>query len=264
MNFVSAHPIAAITLLLAVIAAVVVLRFVIKIHRKDPTVWAGEMRRFDKLDRRDGVPNDVIVFTGSSSIRYWSTLAADMAPLPVLNRGFGGSQIDDVTYYADRAVLRYKPKAIVFYAGENDMAGVLWSSKKTPQEVRDAFRKFCEKIRASLPNTPIYFISIKPPKRRIAEWPQMQIANQLIRDYCASDPRLHYIDIVPPMLDTRGTPRGDLYVWDGLHMNAQGYAIWISVLKPVLIAVWSTSSPRQVADSFVRANEAIYLADLLP
>ena len=124
MSFISTHPIATITLLLAAAAAVVVLRFVIKIHRKDPTVWAGEMRRFDKFARRDGVPSDVIVFTGSSSIRYWSTLAADMSPLPVLNRGFGGSQIDDVTYYAERAVLRYKPRAIVFYAGENDMSVV--------------------------------------------------------------------------------------------------------------------------------------------
>jgi lysophospholipase L1-like esterase len=235
MSFISAHPISAIALLLVAAATIFVLRFVIKIHRKDPTVWAGEMRRFEKFDRRDGVPGDVIVFTGSSSIRYWSTLAADMSPLPILNRGFGGSQIDDVTYYAERAVLRYKPKAIVFYAGENDMVGVLWSTKKTPEQVRDAFRAFCEKIFARQPGTPIYFISIKPPKRRIAEWPHMQVANQLIRDYCASDQRLHYIDIVPPMSDGQGNPRNDLYVWDGIHMNAQGYVIWSSVIKAVLL-----------------------------
>jgi lysophospholipase L1-like esterase len=234
MNLLGAHPIAACVLLIVAAAAIVMLRFVVKIHRHDPTVWAGEMKRFDKFDRRDGTPRDVIVFTGSSSVRFWSTLAQDMSPLPVLNRGFGGSQIDDVTYYADRAVLRYRPKAIVFYAGENDMAGVLWSAKKTPQEVRDAFRTFCEKIFAAAPDTPIYFISIKPPKRRIAQWPHMQVANRLIRDYCAGDGRLHYIDIVPPMSDARGNPRGDLYAWDGLHMNAQGYAIWTSVVKAAL------------------------------
>jgi lysophospholipase L1-like esterase len=235
MSFISVHPIAASVLLLVAAATIVILRFVIKIHRHDPTVWAGEMRRFDKLDRRDGAPSNVIVFTGSSSIRFWSTLPADMSPLPVLNRGFGGSQIDDVTYYAERVALRYRPKAIVFYAGENDMAGVLWSRKKTPQEVRDAFRRFCEKIFAAAPNTPIYFISIKPPKRRIAQWPHMQVANRLIRDYCASDRRLHYIDIVPAMSDALGSPRLDLYVWDGLHMNAQGYAIWTSLVKAALI-----------------------------
>jgi lysophospholipase L1-like esterase len=159
-----------------------------------------------------------------------------MAPLPVLNRGFGGSQIDDVTYYAERAVLRYKPKVIVFYAGENDMVGILWSTKKTPEEIRDAFRAFCAKIFARQPDAPICFISIKPPKRRIAEWPRMQIANRLIRDYCACDGRLQYIDIVPPMLDAQGNPRADLYVWDGIHMNAQGYAIWSAVIRPILMA----------------------------
>jgi lysophospholipase L1-like esterase len=240
MILINAHPIAAIALLLVAALAVVVLRFVIRIHRKDPTVWAGEMRRFDKFDRRDGVPSDVILFTGSSSIRYWSTLTTDMSPLPVLNRGFGGSQIDDVTYYADRAVLRYKPRAIVFYAGENDMAGILWSRKKTPEEVRDAFRAFCAKIFASAPDTPIYFISIKPPKRRIAEWPHMRAANRLIRDDCASDQRLHYIDITQSMSDLQGNPRGDLYSWDGIHMNAHGYAIWTSVVKTVLRALRST------------------------
>ncbi|HTJ15145.1 MAG TPA: GDSL-type esterase/lipase family protein [Steroidobacteraceae bacterium] len=249
MSFISAHPLTAIALLLLAAFAVVVLRFVIKIHRKDPTVWAGEMRRFDKFDRRDGVPNDVILFTGSSSIRYWSTLVADMSPLPVLNRGFGGSQIDDVTYYADRVVLQYKPKAIVFYAGENDMAGVLWSSKRTPEEVRDAFRAFCQKIFARQPGTPIYFISIKPPRRRIAEWPSMQIANRLIRDHCASDSRLHYIDIVPPMLDAQGNPRGDLYGWDGIHMNAQGYAIWTTVIKPVLMGAQTLRHINEVTRS---------------
>ena len=233
---IGAHPIAAVVLLLVAAAAIVILRFVVKFHHRDPTIWAGEMRRFDKFDRDNGTPSDVIVFTGSSTIRFWSTLPSDMSPLPVLNRGFGGSRIHDVTYYADRAVLRYKPRAIVFYAGENDMAGALWSRKRTPQEVRDDFRKFCEKIFAAAPSTPIYFISIKPPKRRIAEWPHMQVANRLIRDYCASDNRLHYIDIVPPMSDAQGSPRRDLYAWDGLHMNAAGYAIWISVVKAALTA----------------------------
>lgn len=235
MSLISAHPIAFAALLLIAAAAIVILRFVIKIHRGDPTVWAGEMRRFDKADRRDGLPSNVIVFTGSSSIRFWSTLAQDMSPLAVLNRGFGGSQIDDVTHYAERVVLRYQPKAIVFYAGENDMAGVLWSRKKTPEKVRDAFVDFCEKILAAAPSTPIYFISIKPPKRRIAEWPRMQRANRLIRDYCASDERLHYIDIVPAMSDAQGNPRRDLYVWDGIHMNSRGYAIWTSIVKAAIL-----------------------------
>jgi lysophospholipase L1-like esterase len=210
-------------------------RLIIKIHRNDPTAWASAIRRFERADRRDGTPSNLIVFAGSSSIRRWKTLAADMAPLSVLNRGFGGSQIHEVNHYADQTVLRYKPKAIVFYAGENDMAGLFFSRKKTPEEIRDGFRAFCQKIHASMPNTPIYFISIKPPRRRIREWPQMKIANEFVREDCSREKRLRYVDIVPAMSDESGNPRRDLFVWDGIHMNASGYAIWTSVLKPMLL-----------------------------
>jgi lysophospholipase L1-like esterase len=82
---------------------------------------------------------------------------------------------------------------------------------------------------------PIYFISIKPPKRRLKFWPAMQAANQLVREYCASDERLHYIDIVPAMLDADGKPRRDVFRWDGIHLNEKGYAIWTSVVRPILV-----------------------------
>ena len=199
-----------------------------------PGRWEERIAAFEAHDRAAPPPQDAVLFAGSSSIVGWK-LGEFFPGMPSINRGFGGSEISDSLHFMDRIVLPYRPRAIVFYAGENDMAGVLWSSKKTPEQVRDAFRAFCKKIFASAPDTPIYFISIKPPKRRIAEWPQMRAANRLIRDYCASDQRLHYIDIVPPMSDPQGNPRGDLYSWDGIHMNAQGYAIWTSAVKPALV-----------------------------
>jgi lysophospholipase L1-like esterase len=157
-----------------------------------------------------------------------------MAPLPVLNRGFGGSQIHQVTHYADRIVWPYRPRAVVFYAGENDIAGVLFSKKKTPREVRDAYKNFCQKIHSQLPEVPIYFISIKPPKARLKFWRAMQEANTLVEDLCASDHRLHFIDVVPAMLDADRNPRRDVFTWDGVHLNQKGYAIWTSVVKPIL------------------------------
>jgi len=210
-------------------------RFVAKLRSADPTIWEGAIRKFREEDRRNPPPKGVIVFTGSSSIRFWKSLKEDMAPLPVLNRGFGGSQIHQVTHYADRIVLPYKPRAVVFYAGENDMAGLFFSKKRTPVEIRDAYRGFCEKVHVALPQVPIYYISTKPPKRRLRLWPAMQEANQLVREYCASDGRLHYIDIVPAMLDAEGNPRRDVFKWDGIHLNETGYAIWKSIVRPVLV-----------------------------
>jgi lysophospholipase L1-like esterase len=218
-----------------VIAALVVAAtFVSKLSRDDPTAWARAIRKFEKEDRHSPPAGDLIVFTGSSSIRYWKTLRTDMASLAVLNRGFGGSRIHDVTYYVNRIVLQHTPRAVVLYAGENDIAGMFLSRKKTAAEVREAFQKFCEEIHSELPVVPIYFISIKPPKTRLRFWPTMQAANQLVREYCASDQRLHFVDIVSGMLETDGKPRRDFFKWDGIHLNAKGYAIWISIIRPIL------------------------------
>ena len=239
-----------VTTIIAVLAAVVMAlglmalaRFVAKLRSADPTMWEGAIRKFEKADRPSPPPGGVIVFTGSSSIRYWKSLKEDMTPLPVVNRGFGGSQIHQVTHHADRIVLPYQPRAVVFYAGENDMAGLYLSRKKSPSEIRDAYQGFCQKVHAALPEVPIYYISTKPPKRRLRLWPAMQEANQLVRLYCASDKRLHYIDIVPAMLDAEGKPRRDVFKWDGIHLNEKGYAIWKSIVRPIL------------AEAFLRSGE---------
>ena len=210
-----------------------IVRFWVKHAKDDPTVWEREIRRLEKFDRIRPPRPAAIHFVGSSSFRYWKSLTEDMAPLSVLNRGFGGSQIHDVTYYVQRIVVPFQPRAIVFYAGENDLAGVLWSRQKSPEDVRLAFAKFCGTTHALLPDVPIYFISIKPPKARRKHWPTMQEANRLVREHCCTDSRLHYIDVVPALLDDAGNPQLDVFRWDGLHYNEKGYAIWAAIIKPI-------------------------------
>jgi lysophospholipase L1-like esterase len=153
---------------LVVVGLVIFIRKTLQAARGDPAFWEWEIRRFERANRRAMPPSGGIVFTGSSSIRFWKTLEADMAPLPVVNRGFGGSQIHHITHYADRIVLPHKPKIVVLYAGENDIAGVKFSKKKSAADVLEAFKRFCEVVHAELPQTLIIFVSIKPPKRRAA------------------------------------------------------------------------------------------------
>jgi lysophospholipase L1-like esterase len=207
-----------------------------KLKKGDPTLWERSIRKFEKSDRKK-IPrnNNIILFTGSSSIVYWKNLEEDMNPLAVLNRGFGGSQIPDVTYYVDRIVVPYKPKAIVFYAGENDITGLLVSKKKTAEEVVTSFRQFCDKVSTAYKSIPIYFISIKPPKRRKKFWPEMEEANRLVENYCSLNENLQYINIVDPMLDSEGNVNPDLFKWDGIHLNNKGYKIWKAVIKPILL-----------------------------
>jgi lysophospholipase L1-like esterase len=206
-----------------------------KLKKGDPTLWERSIRKFEKSDKKNTPRNNIILFTGSSSIVYWKNLEEDMSPLAVLNRGFGGSQIPDVTHYVDRIVVPYEPKAIVFYAGENDITGLLVSKKKTAEKVATSFRLFCDKVFSVYKPIPIYFISIKPPKRRKKFWPEMEKANNLIKNYCSLSENLQYINIVDPMLDNDGTANPDLFKWDGIHLNKEGYEIWKTVIKPILI-----------------------------
>ena len=196
-------------------------------------LWERQISAFEQADRLNPPNAGVIVFTGSSSIRFWSTLADDMKPLDVINRGFGGSQIAQVNQYVSRIVLPYRPRAVVLYAGDNDLA-IPWL--KTPQQVLGDFKQFVDVIHANLPETWIYFVSIKPSLRRWASWQKIKRTNELIEQYSRTQPRVQFIDIDSAMLDPQGKPRAELFRKDGLHMNAQGYTLWTSIIKPVLVS----------------------------
>lgn len=116
---------------------------------------------------------------------------------------------------------------------------MLFSKRKTAEEVLITFGNFCQAVHTDLPHVPIYFIAIKPLKLRRKYWPAMQIANQLVQKYRATDARLHFIDIVPAMLDENAEPRLDVFKWDGVHLNEKGYAIWTSVVKPILVKAFA-------------------------
>jgi lysophospholipase L1-like esterase len=196
-----------------------------------PHKFEADIKRFEAQDQKSPPPAHPVLFVGSSSIRIWN-VAKSFPDLTVLNRGFGGSQIADSVYFADRIVIKYKPRAIVFYAGDNDLA-----AGKTPEQLFEDFKQFVAKVHAALPKTPIVFISIKPS---IARWKlidQGREANKLIAAMAADDPLLKFIDVGPAMLDAEGKPRADLFLPDGLHMNATGYELWTSLLAPVLASL---------------------------
>ena len=132
--------------------------------------WESAIAAYEASDVENGPEPGSIVFVGSSSILFWETLHEDMAPMPVLNRGFGGSEIAHVTHFADRIVLPYEPTAIVLYAGDNDI-GFGSSADCTLARLRSVR---CEHIRAAAPDTPIYYISIKPSPARWALWEEMK------------------------------------------------------------------------------------------
>lgn len=189
----------------------------------------AEVERFVEADRLSPPAPCQVLFVGSSSIVKWKdTLAADMAPIPVINRGFGGSHIEYVNRWFDQIVAPYKPRAIVFYAGENDI-----DAGKSADRVVADFDEFMARKSQALGQTPVYFIALKPSKRRFAEFPLQTQVNNAMRDRAAKRPDLHYIDVVGPMLEN-GKPK-DIFGPDGLHMTRQGYLIWKRIVRAALL-----------------------------
>lgn len=173
-----------------------------------------------------------VVFVGSSSIRLWDTLGDDFPGAAPINRGFGGSRLRDTTYYAQRIVVPYQPRAVVVYAGDNDL-----SEGRTPEQVRDDFATLVTQLRAQLPQARIAFISIKPSPAREALLGQMREANALVRDYARRQQGVAFLDVATPMLAADGQPRDELFLGDRLHMNPNGYAIWTDVVGKWLDAL---------------------------
>ena len=194
-----------------------------------PSQWEPDIARFEAEDRAHPPTPGSVVFVGSSSIRMWITLERDFLGVPVLNRGFGGSEAGDVAQFAKRIVVPYRPPVVVFYAGDNDLA-----AGKTPEQVLNAFQSFVATMHRELPGTRVVFVSIKPSIARWGIVDKMRAANQLVRDYVRTDDRLVYVDVFSRMLDSSGQPRRELFLEDRLHMTPAGYAIWRELIAPVI------------------------------
>lgn len=191
-----------------------------------PGQWAADIAAFAAADQAHPPPAHPVLFVGSSSIRLWSSLASDFPGRSAINRGFGGSRIPDATYHADRLVAPYHPRAIVLYAGDNDLA-----EGCTPEQVRDAFAAFVRRARSLDAGVPIAFIAIKPSMARKNLLPQIRKANTLVREYARGQKGVSYLDVFTPMLGPDGQPQPKWFGEDGLHMNRQGYRLWTGLVR---------------------------------
>ena len=187
--------------------------------------WRESLDGFAALDKAHAPAPGGVVFVGSSSIRLWNDLEREFGTEGIVKRGFGGSRLSDVARYAAQLVLPYKPRLVIVYAGDNDIA-----EGATPDEVLASYADFVDQVHAALPNTRIAYLSIKPSPSREAMMPAAIQANEKIEQWSKADPMLDYIDVYTRMLDAKGRPRADLFLGDSLHLNAAGYAIWKSAI----------------------------------
>jgi lysophospholipase L1-like esterase len=204
----------------------------------DPTAWEGSIRRFEAADRKHPPKPGGIVFVGGSSFTQWSSLASDMAPLPVINRGFGGATLEDVVNYASRVVIPCQPRAIVVFAGANDIASL---RPRTPAQVEASFVELARIVRHALPEALLFYVAMTPTPKGWSYWGPMSEANQRIRDVVRTDSRLRCIDLNDLLLGPDGKPIAGLYLRNG-HPNPSCYQLWTSRIRPALLACHTSSA----------------------
>jgi len=204
-----------------------------KSRKGDPDAWEKTIQKFESHDHLHPPLNDPILFIGSSSFTFWSTLEQDMSPLPVINRGFGGSHMRDMVRYLDRIVLPYKPRAVVLFAGANDIVD---ENPDLSDQVNNGYQEFVTRIRRELPEVFIYYVAITPTPTRWKYWPIAAETNRLIQEHTQNDPQLGYIDFSEQLLGRDGKPDRSLYKFDGIHPNQKCYAIWTTSIKNQLEA----------------------------
>ncbi len=197
----------------------------------DPKLWERTIYGFVLEDEIIGERPGAIVATGSSSMVFWDhRIRQDLAPLTIISRGFGGSNMNDLLHFLDHVVLKHEPRAVMIYEGDNDVAqGV---------PVETILKKFTEAVRRIHDQDPairIYLLAVKPSISRASLWPTMQAVNAGLQTLAAGGERISYIDVATPMLNDDGSIRDDLFVADELHMNQKGYDIWRNTVAPVLI-----------------------------
>ena len=192
--------------------------------------FIDEINEFKRLDKENFPEKGKILFTGSSSIRFWDSLEEDMEPLEVLNRGFGGAQISHVIHHFDEIIKPYNPQAIVFFCGTNDLAAL-----KTPDETVHDFKKFLSLVKNEFGNIKVYVIGIKPTVDRLYLDEEERIFNSSINQLANDDAYLEYVNVWDSMLNKDGGRMPELYIDDGLHMNENGYRVWTKLVRESLL-----------------------------
>ena len=196
--------------------------------------WSDAIAALEAKDKTETHPDDSILFLGSSSIRLWEDIAADMAPYPSIRRGYGGARWTDLVFFAERLIQPHQCRAIVFFVG-NDISG--GNDDRTPQEVADLCAYVLGIVREHDATVPVFFIAVTPTASRFSAWPNIKAANARVGEMCARRKNTYFIGTESLFLDAAGQPRPELFRNDRLHLSRRGYILWAAAIKSHLDTV---------------------------
>ncbi len=196
---------------------------------------AASIENFIAEDIENPPNKNEIVFVGSSTIRLWKTLKQDMEPLPVLNRGFGGSRTWEMLTYVDALVLKHTPKLIVIFCGTND-TGTNYAS---PELSFNNCAKVVDALRTVQPDARIVYMLVTKAPAREKFWPKMDSINTLAQAYAEKHDYFTCFDTNQFVFNEDGTPKIELYRKDKLHLNEEGYAELTRLMRPLIESEWA-------------------------
>ncbi len=220
----------------------------------DPTRFKTEISKINKI--RFDNSRERIVFTGSSSIRFWLDVQERYPTHQIIQTGFGGSEMSDLLHYLDKTILRFKPSQVFIYEGDNDV-----NAKRSTAVIMDNTKKVVQQIQQELPDCEIVLISAKPSIARWSLKPQYDAVNREFKKYADSEEKISYANVWDIMLDDQGEVRKDIFIQDGLHMNETGYDLWDKIIQPMvgIPEGWQPLFNGKNFDGFEQLNgEAIY------
>ncbi len=185
--------------------------------------FINDINRFKEQDKLNPPPTNAILFIGSSSFTMWYDVQEQFPDYTIINRGFGGSTLEDLIRYVEYIVYPYKPKQIVIYCGENDFAS---SDTISVQIVAERFTHLYNLIVIKYPDVKISYVSMKPSPSRWHLSKRFIDGNRFIQQFLEAKPNTSFINVWDKMLKSSGIPDSTIFLEDMLHMNKNGYAIW--------------------------------------
>jgi lysophospholipase L1-like esterase len=193
--------------------------------------YEDEIVRFEIADRTDTLPDNAVLFYGSASINLWESIEDDMAPYPVIQRGYRGAALHDAAYYAERVLTPHDYAALVLYIG-NDILGN--AGDKSPDEMAALFQEIIKVSKKHRPKAPIFFVEITHVPARADLVDQIDAANRRMQAVCKKPRRVYFIPTRDLYLDADNEVKSYLFRADRIHQNDEGYALWTERIKSVL------------------------------
>jgi lysophospholipase L1-like esterase len=205
---------------------------------EDPLVWEPQIRAFEKAEGKRPAPKGSVVFAGSSTIRLWGDLAKDMAPLPTVQRGFGGAKVNDIIHYMDRLITPHEPSLVVLYIGSNDLLDFGGNRPKSVEQMQGLYDTLLTRLHDRIPDARLVVLATFPSPLNARRAEQIDAVNEFVRSFAQDKPWLDVLNGNAALMTPEGTPNRSLFRFDRVHLNKKGYARWTQILRPKLLEHW--------------------------